>query len=358
MRPLQIFVTADPELPVPPPLYGGIERVVAQLVDGLVERGHGVTLFAHQDSHTRATLVPYPDVRSRSRAATARHAAIIARAYARRRPDVIHSFGRLAYLTPLLGLPVAKLMSYQRAVTRARVVWAHRLARGSLTFTGCSRRLIEPVCDVGSWHVLYNGVPVDRYRFEPSVSHDAPLVFLGRVERIKGPHVAIHVARQAGRRLVLAGNVPDDHRAYFETEISPLIDGRSVTYAGPVDDEAKSQLLSGAAALLMPIQWDEPFGIVMAEALACGTPVIGLARGAVPEVVDDGVTGFVCGTADAMAQCVSRIAEIDRRACRRAAERRFSSQALVDACEELYGRVGGAASVEPVGVKPVNVERP
>jgi glycosyltransferase involved in cell wall biosynthesis len=350
MKPLRIFVTADPELPVPPPLYGGIERVVAQLVDGLVGRGHGVTLFAHQDSRTRATLVPYPDVRSRSRTATARHAAIIAREYARRRPDVIHSFGRLAYLTPLLGLPVAKLMSYQRAVTRARVVWAHRLARGSLTFTGCSRHLIEPVCDVGSWHVLYNSVPIDRYRFEPAVPHDAPLLFLGRVERIKGPHVAIHVARQAGRRLVLAGNVPDDHRAYFETEISPFIDGRSVTYAGPVDDEAKSRLLSGAAALLMPIQWDEPFGIVMAEALACGTPVIGLARGAVPEVVDDEVTGFVCGTADAMVQRVSRIAEIDRQACRRAAERRFSSQALVDACEGLYGRaLGLAARSNPLG---------
>jgi glycosyltransferase involved in cell wall biosynthesis len=336
MTPRHIFVTADPELPVPPPLYGGIERVIAQLVDGLLARGHRVTLFAHEDSQTRAALVPYPATESRSRAATARHAARIAREYLRRRPDVIHSFGRLAYLAALLSLPVPKFMSYQRAITRSRVVWAHRLGRGSLTFTGCSRHLIEPVRDVGSWHVLYNSVPVERCRFEAAVPADAPLVFLGRIEHIKGPHLAIDVARKTGRKLVLAGNVPAEHRNYFETHVAPAIDGRAVSYVGPVDDESKSQLLSGAAALLMPDQWDEPFGIVMAEALACGTPVIGLARGAVPEVVDDGVTGFVCDTVEAMAERVSRIPAIDRRACRRAAEQRFSAQALVQACEELY----------------------
>ena len=336
MRPIRLFVTADPELPVPPSLYGGIERVIAQLADGMVARGHEVTLFAHPDSRTRADLVPYPALRSRSRTDTARNAALIAREYLGRGPRLIHSFSRLAYLTPLLTLPVPKVMSYQRLVTRSRAAWALRVSRGTLSFTGCSQHLIRPVSDLGSWRVVYNSVPVHRYRFTPEVPADAPLVFLGRIERIKGAHLAIDVARRTGRRLVLAGNVAPEHRAYFDAEIAPHLDGRAISYAGPVDDEAKSALLSEASALLMPVLWDEPFGIVMAEALACGTPVIGLARGAVPEVVEEGRTGFVCETVDEMAERVGRIGAIRRCECRQAAEVRFSSTALVDACERLY----------------------
>lgn len=338
-RPLTIFVTADPELPVPPVLYGGIERVVAQLVDGLAARGHRVVLFAHAHSATAGELVAYPSRRSRGAAATATHAALLAREYLRRRPAVIHSFGRLAYLSPLLPAPVPKVMSYQRAITRSRVVWAHRASRGTLTFTGCSRRLIAPVTDVGRWRVLYNSVPVERYPFRASVSADAPLVFLGRIESIKGPHLAIDIARRAGRRLVIAGNVEPAHQAFFDTAIAPHVDGTAVQFVGPVDDAAKAVLLGGAAALLMPLLWDEPFGIVMAEALACGTPVIGLARGAVPEVVADRQTGFVCETVDDMVSRAGALDTVRREDCRRAAEVRFSTTALVDACVAIYGEM-------------------
>jgi glycosyltransferase involved in cell wall biosynthesis len=193
----------------------------------------------------------------------------------------------------------------------------------------------------GNWRVIHNAVPTDRYRHRAAVAGDAPLVFLGRIESIKGPHLALDIARRAGRRLVIAGNVPDDaaHQAYFRKEIAPRVDGRNVVYAGPVDDREKSELLSSAAALLMPVLWEEPFGIVMAEALACGTPVIGLARGAVPEVVESGVTGFVCGNADAMVEAVGRLHALDRGACRRAAEERFSRPALVAAYEDLYHEI-------------------
>jgi glycosyltransferase involved in cell wall biosynthesis len=266
------------------------------------------------------------------------HAAVIARAALRFRPDVIHSFSRVAYLLPTLPFPVRKVMSYQRAVTPRTVRWATRLAGRSVTWAACSRHIAAPVDHLAAWRVIENAVPVERFTFTPDVPADAPLVFLGRIEEIKGPHLAIEVARQAKRQLIIAGNVPADtqSRAYFREYIEPRIDGEHVVYIGPVDDERKSEVLSRAAALLMPILWDEPFGIVMAEALACGTPVIGLSRGAVPEVVDTGLTGFVCETVEAMAAVVPRLAELSRARCRRTAEARFSQAALVDAYEALY----------------------
>jgi glycosyltransferase involved in cell wall biosynthesis len=176
------------------------------------------------------------------------------------------------------------------------------------------------------------------------VAADAPLVFLGRIEHIKGVHVAIDVARRAGRRLVIAGTVADEHREYFERHVVPAIRGGDVSYVGPVDDNAKSDLLGRALALLMPVLWDEPFGIVMAEALACGTPVIGFDRGAVSEVVDHGHTGIVCGDEAGMVEGVAQVARIDRAACRLTAERRFSAGVLVDAYESLYAELAGVPS--------------
>ncbi len=309
MTPLRILVTADPELPVPPRLYGGIERVIALLVDGLVARGHEVTLVAHRDSVTAGRLAPYGRADSRAMSVAANGAAI-ARAARRARPQVIHSFGRLASLAGVFPTRTPKIMSYQRAITPRSVTWGRRLSFGRLSFTACSDRMLEGVRDLAPWRVIPNAVDTARYRFAPTVAADAPLVFLGRVEHIKGPHVAIDVARRAGRRLVIAGNVPDEHRAYFDRHIKPHVNGDRVTYLGPVDDAAKSELLAGAAALLMPILWEEPFGIVMAEALACGTPVIGLTRGAVPEVVDDGVTGAVCADEEGLVRAVERIVQL------------------------------------------------
>jgi glycosyltransferase involved in cell wall biosynthesis len=152
---------------------------------------------------------------------------------------------------------------------------------------------------------------------------------------------------------VLAGNVPPDHQRFFDAEIRPCLDGDRVAYVGAVDDTAKSELLSGAAALLMPIQWEEPFGVVMAEALACGTPVIGLARGAVPEVVEPGVTGYVCGDLEALIAAVADLRVLDRTACRRAAERRFSQTMLVDAYETLYRELTAAPAAGRSAVTPV-----
>lgn len=337
MRPLKILVTADPLLPVPPQFYGGIERVIALLIEGLSQRGHSVTLTARGDSTVGCEVVPYPEVGKWGRLGTFAIAALVAREVVRRRPDVVLSFGRLAYLLPILPLGIPKVMSYQREVTRRTVAAANSLAHGTLSFTGCSRHLIRTVQGIGRWDVIYNAVPVGTFSFSDTVAGDAPLVFLGRIEHIKGTHLAIEAARRSGRRLIIAGNIPDDaaHLDYFTRQVEPWVDGDRVKYVGPVDDAAKSTLLSGAAALLMPVLWDEPFGIVMAEALACGTPVIGLSRGAVPEVVEEGLTGFHCQDIEGLVAAIGRVGVLSRRACRASAERRFSQPSLVDAYEAV-----------------------
>jgi glycosyltransferase involved in cell wall biosynthesis len=144
--------------------------------------------------------------------------------------------------------------------------------------------------------------------------------------------------------VILAGNKSpgEAHEEYFSTRVAPLVDGDRVQYVGPVDDEQKDRLLGQAAALLMPVQWDEPFGIVMAEALACGTPIIGLRRGSVPEVVREGITGFVCNTVEDMVKAVASIPALNRTACRDDMEQRFSDRAMVDAYERLYVQMIGA----------------
>jgi glycosyltransferase involved in cell wall biosynthesis len=342
MKSMRIILTADPYLPVPPQHYGGIERVVAAVADGLVARGHDVTLVAHPESRTRAALVAYGVPPHRGRVARARELAQVGRFLWSRRSetDVIHSFGRLAALTPVLPAPVAKVQSYQRAIPWAGVRRARRLAGGSLRFTGCSSALYRSLDqgDRASWRTVYNPVDTARYTHTTSVAPDAPLMFLGRLEPIKGAREAIAIARRAGRTLVLAGNrVPSDvGRRYFDDELAPCIDDRAVRYVGEVDDGQKNALLGRSAALLMPIRWDEPFGLVMAEALACGTPVIGFARGSVPEVVRHGETGFVCDGVDDAVQAVDRLRDIDRRCCRADAEARFGVDPVVDAYERIY----------------------
>ena len=345
---MRIAITADPYLPVPPRLYGGIERVIDLLVRGLAARGHEVTLFAHPASHTAATLRPYGVPPHMTRAARLREVAQVGTGLwrMRRSVDVVHSFGRLAALLPILPLRgLAKIQSYQRPVPWAGVRRATQLAGRSLVFTGCSTSLYagEQTRAAGSrWCTIFNGVDTTRYTPAAHVAADAPLVFLGRLERIKGPHHAIAIARRAGRRLVLAGNLASDgpDARFYHEEIEPHLDDDRVRYIGPVDDRQKNVLLRAAAALLMPIEWDEPFGIVMAEAFACGTPVIAFPRGSVAEVVQHGVTGFHCGSVDEAAAAGGRLGANDRAAVRAECERRFSHDAIVHAYEQLYQEVG------------------
>lgn len=333
---MKIAITADPEIPVPPLLYGGIERIIDMLVRGLVARDHEVTLFAHPDSSVPCHLVPYVGGSSSGRADTLRNMATISGHVLKSKFDIVHSFGRVAYLWPLLVLPIPKLMTYQRAIAPRSIKWGNILSSGTLHFSAISEWMMQDVKHLGNWHLVYNGVPMNIYDFNPTVPDDAPLVFLGRIEPTKGTHLAIEIAKKAGRRLIIAGNIPIEYISYFNEQVKPHLDGVQITYIGAVDDVQKNKILGSAAAFLMPILWDEPFGIVMAEAMACGTPVLGLRRGAVPEVVVHGVTGYVGDTIDELVEAVGQLNKLARFACRERTEQLYSDRIIVDAYLTVY----------------------
>jgi glycosyltransferase involved in cell wall biosynthesis len=321
---------------VPPKGYGGIERIVDALVRFFRENGHEVGLVAHPESTSPASkLYQWPDLRPDSLAATISNALALRRAVDAFQPEVVHSFSRLAYMMPIIRSRLPKIMSYQRHTGGAPLSVAARLGGRTLSFTGCS----EYICSMGrpmggDWHAIPNFVEPDKLTFVPRVPADAPLVFLSRIESTKGPDLAIAIARASGRHLILAGNhaAEGPQREYWDRHIAPELGRGDVEWIGEVDDTRKNDLLGRAAALLVPIQWEEPFGIVFAEALACGTPVLTCPRGALPEIVDPGSTGFFIETREQGVAAVGRIGELDRFACRRAAEERFS----VKICAAMY----------------------
>ncbi|MDE3156918.1 MAG: glycosyltransferase [Acidobacteriota bacterium] len=332
----------DPFIPVPPVHYGGIERVIADLADGLVRRGHDVTLWAAPESRTSARLSAFGRAGEWTRWSNVRNTLVLTGRFLRHRGgfDVIHNFGRLAYLLAVLRADVVKVQTYMRPVNPRNMQKVRALGGRRLRYTAVSvaiRDTGQP--GGGDWSVVPNGASASRFPFNPAVdARTAPLMFLGRLERCKGAHTAIAVARRAGRRLVIAGNLsPLPHeRAYYEREVAPLVDNRQVTYVGPVDDRQKGELLRKAAALLLPVEWDEPFPVVLPEALLSGTPVVAFRRGGIPEGIVDGQTGFVCDSADEMVARIADLPSLDRSACRADAERRFTDEAIVSAYEAVY----------------------
>jgi len=344
---MRLLMTADPEIEVPPSTYGGIERIVDVLVRRLRAAGHEVGLVAKPGSECPAdAFYPWPGQSSLSRADTMRNAWALRRAARAFRPDLIHSFSRVAYLLPHLRGPRPIVMSYQRDPTLRTVSLAARLsAPGVLTFTGCSEYIAR--CGRragGEWLGIPNFADTDQLSFVPSVSADAPLVFLSRVESIKGAHWAIEIARRARRRLLIAGNHAESgHEAlYWKEQIAPAIGRDGIEYVGPVNDVQKNELLGKASAMVVPIQWDEPFGIVFAESLACGTPVIACPRGALPEIVRPGIDGFLIGSIEEGCAAVAKVGALSRAACRQRAETQFSAHAVVARYVDLYERLRAA----------------
>lgn len=348
---MRVLIPTDPFLPVPPAHYGGVERIVALLVAELRRRGHEVGLIAHPES-TAATdyFTAWPQPDPRSPVAHWQNMRAVAAAAAAFRPDLVHSFARLLYLLPLLPRRVAKIMSYGRPTGGRQIGIAAALARRSLVFTGCSEFIAAMGRSAGGvWRAIPNFVDAAAYRFVPAVPDDAPLVFLGRVEAIKGAHIAIAVAKQTGRRLLIAGTHSEGgpEGEYWRAQIAPELGANGIDYLGPVDDAAKDRLLGAAAALIVPIQWDEPFGLVFAEALACGTPVISCPRGALPEIVRPGVDGFLVGDVAEACRAVDKLGSIDRRRCRERAEQCFSVAAVVPRYETLYESMLAGSRIAP-----------
>ena len=337
---MRILLTVDPEIPVPPVLYGGIERIVDSLATELRSRGHAIGLVANPESTCEVEeFFPWLETCSGGWKNSLRNSGALRRAVRTFRPEVIHSFSRLGYLLPLLPFSLPKVMSYQRYTGGRQIQIGARLAGKSLVFTGCS----EFVAGMGrpwggDWRAIYNFTDTNCYQFAPTVEADAPLLFLSRIERIKGAHTAISIAQATGRRLVIAGNQvkEGDGPAYWRNEVAPHIDGHRVEYVGPVDDAQKRELLREAAALVVPVEWNEPFGIVFVEALACGTPVISCPRGALPEIIEHGQHGFLINSVTDGGAAVQQLGTISRQACRARAEQQFSAQVVASEYENLY----------------------
>lgn len=338
---MKVAIIVNPLIPVPPDQYGGIERIVFMLIKELMRLGHDVTLYAHPDSKPGCHFIPYTEnvnyglkdmVKTNIRSS----------ALAFRRFDIVHTFGRMSNIALLMPSRLPKIVSYQLPPTISQVKKAMKIARpGTLYFTACSNYIADQIRPYGDVTTIYNGVDLDDYEAGLTVSTDAPLVFLGRIQKEKGTAIAITIAKKTGNKLIIAGNIPNEemHQRFFEEEVKPHIDGQQICYIGPVNDRQKNELLGNCKAFLMPVLWDEPFGIVMAEALACGAPVIGFRRGAVPEVVEDGINGYVCDNMDEMVAAVEKTDRISRLKCRQMAETHFNSKKLAAQYEALYRRI-------------------
>ncbi|MBS0520548.1 MAG: glycosyltransferase [Proteobacteria bacterium] len=341
---MRILLTADPEIEVPPRLYGGIERIVDGLARGLKARGHEICLVAKPGSSCPVdAFYPWPGLRSQARLDTVRNALTLGKAIRAFRPDVVHSFSRIAYLTLHLRGRTPIIMTYERDPTPRAVSLAVNLAAPRvLTFTGCSEYIASCGRKVGgTWLGIPNFAEMEALKFSPSVPADAPLVFLSRVESIKGAHWAIEIARRTKRRLLIAGNHADSgsEGEYWKREIEPWIGRDRIEYVGPVDDAQKNKLLGQALGMVVPIQWNEPFGIVFAEALACGTPVVSCPRGSLPEIVRQGIDGFLINSIEEGCEAVEKLHTIDRANCRRRAEEEYSPDVVVNRYLELYHQV-------------------
>jgi len=342
---MKIAIITDAEIPVPPLLYGGIERIIDMLINQYIQKGHEVLLFANQDSITGAKLIPYSSKVSTGLKNILKNTLTVSKLLTSkemRNVDVVHSFGRLAYLTPILPTSIPILMSYQREPTISQIKKAISLSKkNTLHFSGCSEYIASQIRPFAPSYAVFNGVPIEIYDYQEKVEKDAPLVFLGRIEHIKGTHIAIEVAKKTGRKLIIAGNIPkdDEQTNYFNSQIKPHLDDSQIVYVDAVNDTQKNEILGKAAAFLMPILWNEPFGIVMAEAMACGTPVIGFGRGSVPEVVKHGINGYICQTLQQMIEAVEKIDAISRFEVRKDTENRFSASVIADNYLEIYKKI-------------------
>jgi glycosyltransferase involved in cell wall biosynthesis len=336
---VRIALIAPPWYTIPPSGYGGIEWVVALLADGLTDRGHDVTLFAAPGSDTKARLVsPLDEEPPREAIGDPWYeASHIVSVY-----EHCDEFDILHDHTGPVGVSVGALSdcptihTLHGPFTEQTLMLYRRVARQHwfVAISESQRSMAPP--DLRWAGVVYNGILMDQYPFRED--KDDFLFFLGRADEEKAPHLAIEAARRAGRRLVMCATTKNEReRSYWAEHVEPIL-GDDVEVYGECAPDQKADLLGRAAALVFPIQWAEPFGLVMVEAMACGTPVLAWRNGSVPEVVVDGETGFIVESMDELVAAVDRVGELDPRAMRAWVEQRFSAEAMVNGYERAYER--------------------
>jgi glycosyltransferase involved in cell wall biosynthesis len=325
---------------VPPKLYGGTERVVASLCDALVELGHDVTLFASAESRTRAKLVSAREqaIRLDERPLKSdlaahltmlrdveRHAAQF---------DVLHFHLELVHL-PIFELHCTKCVTTLHGrLDLADLPQVYECWRG-FGLVSISDHQRRPLPNANWLATVPHGLPARRYPFRRHPSGDY-LAFIGRASPEKGLESAIQIAIHAGMPLKIAAKVDSADRIYFAAHVKPLLEHPLIEFIGEIGDEQKCDFLGNARALLFPIRWPEPFGLVMIEAMACGTPVVAFRRGAVPEVISDAVSGFIVDSEDEAVASLSRLHQLDRGAVRAAFEERFSAEHMAKAYVGVY----------------------
>jgi glycosyltransferase involved in cell wall biosynthesis len=336
---LRIAQVAPLYEPVPPRLYGGTERVVSYITEELVSRGHDVTLFASGDSETEARLAPGCEralrLLGKPELGVVLQLAMLTDVFTnpRDRFDIVHS--HLDYwsypMARMTKMPTVSTMHGRLDLPDLHPVY-HRFPEAALVSISDAQR--APLADMNWVATIHHGLPRDLLTFNPNKGKY--LAFIGRISPEKRPDLAIEVAKKSGVPLKIAAKVDVVDREYFDAVIKPLIEPPFVEYIGEIGDAQKSEFLGNALALMFTIDWPEPFGLAMIEALACGTPVIARPCGSVPEVLRPGVTGFVAKEIDQLVAAVERVDSISRERCRREFEERFTAQVMADKYEAVY----------------------
>jgi len=341
---MRIALIAPPWTPIPPPLYGGIELVVDQTARGLVAAGHDVTLFATGDSTCpvplKWSLAQAEGMRIGMAVPELRH---VIHAYEELADhDVVHDHTMMGpfYSEHYPGLPVVTTI-HGPFNEELKDLYRHLGPRVPIICISHAQRRAAPEVPVA--RVIHHGLDASAFEFGDGAGDEEGeyFVFLGRMSPDKGAHRAIEVARKAGVRVLMAAKMREPwERTYFDESVAPLL-GPDAVYLGEVPHERKLELLAGARALLFPIRWNEPFGMVMLESMACGTPVIAFPEGAAPEVVEDGHTGFLCEDESEMVDALGRVGELQREDCRASVEGYFSTRRMVAEHVELYEELVG-----------------
>ncbi|HEY9806153.1 MAG TPA: glycosyltransferase family 4 protein [Candidatus Obscuribacterales bacterium] len=332
---------------VPPFRYGGIELIVSLLTDELVRRGHEVTLFASGDSISTAQLKSVHEqalrLDERIKEPGLYEQMMLSQVYQQAHHfDIIHSHVGCAAL-PYSGFVKTPTVHTMHGIYTPDNEKMFRQFAWQ-PYISISEAQREPRLGLNYIHTVYNGIDITAYPFQPEPEQPAYLAFVGRLSPEKGPHEAIAIAKAVGLPLKIAGKVDAVDREFYQDQIKPLIDGEQIQYLGEVSHAEKVKLLSGANATLFPITWREPFGLVMIESMAVGTPVVGMALGSVPEVIAHGKTGFICHNREQMIEAVPAALGLSRQACRDHVVSRFSVSSMVDEYEKAYKMVLRAAT--------------
>jgi glycosyltransferase involved in cell wall biosynthesis len=330
---------------VPPQLYGGTERIVAHLSDALIDLGHEVTLFASGDAQTKARLVSARDQAIRLDPAALKSDLAAHMNLLQRVREHAAEFDILHFHTDLLHFAFFEDLAPHTVTTihgrldlkdlpETYKRWPH------FPLVSISDHQREPLRFAQWAATVHHGVSPELYSFKAKSTGEY-LAFLGRISPEKRPDRAIAIAKRAGLKLKIAAKVDSADKAYFNSVIEPMLDHPLIEFIGEIGDAQKSAFLANARALLFPIDWPEPFGLVMIEAMACGTPVIAWNCGSVPEVIDDGVSGFIVDSEDAAVAAIGRLNELDRAQVRHSFENRFSARVMAYRYLEVYQRLVG-----------------